>query len=64
MKTIGIIVDAKGASRLQTKGFSGPECREASAPLERALGIATDDKPTAEFYESEPARQQQATRPG
>ena len=50
MKTIEIIVDKQGCSRLETKGFTGTSCREASRLLEAALGTTANDTNTAEFY--------------
>jgi hypothetical protein len=51
-KTIEIIVDAKGEVTVQTKGFSGSSCRDASRIIERALGDRTAEKLTAEFYQA------------
>ena len=51
MKTIQIIIDPSGELRLETKGFTGGSCREASKALEQALGIAESDRPTAELYQ-------------
>jgi hypothetical protein len=60
-KTIEIIVDAKGECSVQTKGFAGSSCRDASKLIEQALGIVQSDTPTAEMYQSqavdEPLRQ-------
>ena len=53
MKTIEIIVDAKGECSVQTKGFIGSSCREASKALERALGVVQSDTPTAELYQGQ-----------
>jgi hypothetical protein len=50
MKTIEIIVSATGQVHLQTKGFAGPACRQASRFLENALGIITADQPTPEIH--------------
>ena len=47
-QTIEIIVSAKGETTLQTKGFTGSSCRDASKVLERALGMVESDTPTAE----------------
>jgi len=58
MKTIEIIVDNKGQSTVQTKGFSGTECRDASKLIERALGIVQSDTPTAEMYQTQVNPQQ------
>ena len=38
MKTIEITVDPKGQTKVETKGFTGGECREASRFVEQALG--------------------------
>jgi hypothetical protein len=38
LKTIEITVDPKGQSQVETKGFTGGECREASRFVEQALG--------------------------
>ena len=40
MKTLEVIVDAKGEVSVQTKGFTGSSCREASKALEQALVVA------------------------
>jgi hypothetical protein len=53
MKIIEIIVDTKGQSRVETRGFAGGECREASKFIEQALGQRTDEKLTAEFYQGQ-----------
>jgi hypothetical protein len=50
MKTIEITVNPKGEATVQTKGFTGGECREASRFVERDLGSRTAETLTAEFY--------------
>jgi hypothetical protein len=57
MNTIEIIVDVKGEATVQTKGFSGSACREASKALEQALGLVQSDTPTAEMYQAQSADQ-------
>jgi hypothetical protein len=57
MKTIEITVDSKGQTRVETKGFAGPGCREASRFVEQALGTKTAETLTAEFHEGQDARQ-------
>ena len=57
MKTIEITVDAKGQSRVETRGFSGGECREASRFVEVALGTRSAETLTAEFHQHGEARQ-------
>ena len=50
MKTIEIIIAPNGQSRVETKGFVGSECRQASRFVEQALGQRTDEQLTSEFY--------------
>lgn len=50
MKAIEIVVSPKGETSVQTKGFSGAACREASKFIEQALGQQTGETLTAEFY--------------
>ena len=52
MKTIEITVDVKGNSTVETKGFAGSQCVEASKFVEQALGKETASRTTAEFYQS------------
>ena len=64
MPQIEIIVSPHGEARLQTTGFSGAMCRDASRFLERALGQSVSEQLTAEFHQqnstststSQPAR--------
>ena len=53
MKTIEVIVSPTGQAVLQTKGFTGATCRDASKALERALRIVQSDTPTAEMYQAQ-----------
>ena len=57
MKTIEIVIKPDGTSSLQTKGFSGSECRDASRFLEEALGHKTGDQTTAEFHQTPQTQQ-------
>lgn len=50
MKTIEITVCPLGQTKIETKGFSGSECMEATRELERALGMTSKNQRTAEFY--------------
>ena len=59
-RTIEIIVTAKGKTSVQTKGFFGPSCRDASRFIERALGQATSETLTAEFHQTPQVDQQSA----
>jgi hypothetical protein len=49
-KTIEIIVSPQGQTKIETKGFAGAECREASKFLEQALGQQAGEQLTAEFH--------------
>lgn len=57
-RTIEIIVSPQGETRLETKGFSGSSCREASRLLEQALGTQAKEQLTTEFYALAQAAQQ------
>ena len=52
MRIIEIIVSPTGQSRVQTTGFVGSDCRQASRFLEQALGPRTSEQLTAEFHQS------------
>ena len=62
MKTIEITVSPKGETTVQTKGFAGGECRQASEFIEKALGQRTGEQLTAEFHQQ--AVQQQTNHQG
>ena len=51
-KIIEIVVSSSGETKVETKGFSGADCREASKFIEQALGQRTDEQLTAEFHAS------------
>jgi hypothetical protein len=53
VKTIEITVSPTGESKVQTRGFAGGECREASRFIEQALGRRTAETLTAEFYQGQ-----------
>jgi len=57
-RTIEIIVSPQGETRLETKGFTGSSCREASKFLEQALGAKLSDEVTPEFYAAQATSQQ------
>ncbi len=61
MKTIEITVSPDGSSRVQTQGFTGSGCRDASRFLEEALGQKQGEQLTADFYRT-PVDQTQQTR--
>jgi hypothetical protein len=57
-KVIEIVVNPRGEATVQTRGFSGPECREASKFVEQALGRTTAEALTAEFHQDQSVDQQ------
>ncbi len=58
MKTIEITVSPDGETKVETKSFTGPECREASRFVEQALGQRTAETLTAEFHQGQQAGQE------
>ena len=58
MKTIEIIISPTGQSRVETKGFTGAECRDASRFIEQAIGQQTNEILKAEFHQSATTQQQ------
>lgn len=57
-KTIEVIVSTRGETTVQTRGFAGSACLEASKFLEQALGAVTAERKTEEFYTAAQADQQ------
>lgn len=54
--TIEIMISPTGQTVIQTKGFAGTACRQASAFLEQALGQRTAETLTPEYYRQEQAQ--------
>jgi len=50
MKTVEITVSPSGETRVETKGFTGGECQQASQFLAKALGSKTGEQLKPEFY--------------
>ena len=63
-KRIEIVVDAKGSTTVETKGFAGSECVDASRFVEQALGQKTGERTTADFYTSASTQVRQNQRSG
>jgi hypothetical protein len=62
MKTIEIVVTPEGRTTIQTVGFTGSSCRDASRFLEQALGQTTAERLTAEFHQAQSVEQHQQQR--
>jgi hypothetical protein len=54
---IEVLVSPKGETTVRTKGYAGSDCLQASKFLEQALGVATHEQKTAEYFQN--AQQQQ-----
>ena len=50
-KIIEVTIGPKGETKIETKAFSGAECRSASQFVEEALGLRTSEQLTGEFYQ-------------
>jgi hypothetical protein len=50
-RVIEVIVSPKGETTLQTKGYSGADCQQASRFLEEALGLVAAERKTTEYYQ-------------
>jgi hypothetical protein len=59
---IEVTVSPTGEVSVQTRGYSGSSCRQASVFLEKALGQVAKDRPTAEMHQSQATRQRNTTR--
>ena len=57
-KVIEITVSPTGESKVETRGFTGGACREASRFVELALGARTAETLSTEFYQGQPAAEE------
>ena len=57
-KTIEIIVAPNGQSKVETKGFTGSECRDASRFVELAIGQQSNELLKSAFHQTTTAQQQ------
>jgi hypothetical protein len=61
-QVIEVFVSPQGQTRIETIGFNGSTCRDASRFIERALGKIVSEQLTGEFYrqtEDQSLRQKQ-----
>ena len=61
-RIIEVTVSPKGETSIQTKGYQGGDCLQASKFLEKALGIVASESKTPEFYQGTQNDQQQENR--
>ena len=59
-QTIEVTVSPKGETRIETNGFSGSTCRDASKTLEAALGVRENEQLTSEFHTAAATEQSQS----
>jgi hypothetical protein len=52
-RIIEVTVSPDGQTRIETKGFAGASCQQASRALEEALGVRQREQLTAEFYQEQ-----------
>ena len=57
-RIIEIVVSPTGETTVQTKGFAGSSCRDASRFIEGALGKRTGEQLTPEFHQQQDVGQQ------
>jgi len=53
---IEVMITPDGKTLIQTQGFLGASCRQASKFLEEALGQRISESLTAQFYQQESAQ--------
>jgi len=58
-QTIEILVSPQGETTVQTKGFVGSTCRDASRFIEQALGKAVGETLTPEYHQAAEAQTMQ-----
>lgn len=52
-RVIEIIVSPTGETTVQTRGYAGTDCLQASRFLEQALGVKTGERRTSEYYQGQ-----------
>jgi len=56
-KVIVVTVSPKGETKIETKGYSGGDCLQASKFLEEALGVVVNDQKSPEYFQSDSIQQ-------
>jgi len=56
-RIIEVTVSPKGETSIQTKGYAGADCLQASKFLEQALGVVAKESKTVEFYQAAQSEQ-------
>lgn len=56
-RMIEVTISPTGETTVQTRGFAGSDCLEASKFLEGALGLVAAEHKTSEFYSATATQQ-------
>ena len=56
-RIIEVTVSPRGEATVQTKGYAGADCLQASKFLEQALGVTAAESKTVEFYQGQATEQ-------
>ena len=56
-RIIEVTVSSAGETTVQTKGYAGADCLQASRFLEQALGVVSAEHKTGDFYQSQETEQ-------
>ena len=51
-KEIIVTVSASGEITVETKGYKGASCKDATAALEKSLGVVREDKKKPEYFQA------------
>lgn len=54
MPVIEVTVTSEGETRIETRGYEGARCQQATRALELALGLVQSERLTAEFHQGVP----------
>ena len=57
-RIIEVLISPQGETSVQTKGYTGGDCVNASRFLEQALGVVAAEQKTPEFYQVQSVPQQ------
>jgi hypothetical protein len=56
-RVIEVTVSSTGETTIQTRGYTGTDCLQASMFLEQALGVTSAEHKTSEFYQGQTEQQ-------
>jgi hypothetical protein len=63
-QTVEVEIDVNGKVVIQTAGFQGASCLQATKTLEAVLGTVTEDAKTREFHQAAGQSQSQQAKAG